>query len=584
MASFDLLLTGGTLIDGTGAPRRVADVGVTGGRIAAVGDLAGAQAKRVIDARNLIVAPGVIDSHTHYDAQIHWDPYCTSSGWNGMTSAVISNCGFGYAPARPDMQVRYMRMMVNTEQVPYEAQAAGLSWGWETFPEWMAHLRRIPKGINLGVYLPMNPLLCYVMGAEEAKRRTATPDERRRMRELLHEAMDAGAIGFSFSYLGVEGNSHVDYDQSPMPTDVMAEEEAFDLCDVLRERGQGVVQLLADMPAAGAPKRAFCEALARRSGRPVIHNVTVVAPGHPELHGATLDWLDDCALRGLDIWTQLGTGRVWFEFNLMDYNGWDSIPVFRALGAPPTPEGRLEIVRSPEYRERLRREYDPFKMLETGSTLENYYLHDVGRAAAFAAEQGRQLGDIARDRGVCITDLFLDLLSESALTAEFRVENVTSHDAQETADVLRHPKVIAGLSDGGAHGKFTSGGQWGVDLIMWLVRENRALELEELHQILSDRTCRAFGFEDRGTIEVGKAADLFVYDLDALGFDRGRFEVLHDLPGGEWRRAARARGVSHMIVGGEVTFDHEHCTGATPGRLLRNASVRAVQLGGVAAE
>jgi N-acyl-D-aspartate/D-glutamate deacylase len=439
--------------------------------------------------------------------------------------------------------------------------------------------------VNLGCYLPMNPLLSYVMGPEDAKQRPASAEERRRMRELLHEAMDAGAIGFSFSYLGIEGNSHVDFDQSPMPSDVMAQEEAFNLCDVLRERSEGVIQLLADMPATGAPKREFCEELARRSGRPVLHNVTVVVPGHPELHRSTLDWLDDCGRRGLDVWTQLGTGRVWFEFNVMDYNGWDSIPVFRALGASPSPEGRLAIVRSAEYRERLRREYDPFKMLETGSTLENYYLHDAGGAEGYAAEQGCQLGEIARRRDVGMTDLFLDLLSESDLRAEFRVENVTSHDAKETGEVLRHPKVIAGLSDGGAHGKFTSGGQWAVDVIMWLVRESGEFELEELHQILSQRTCRAFGFADRGTIEVGKAADLFIYDLEALNFDRGRFDVLHDLPGGEWRRCAPARGVSYMVTNGEVTFDHGACSGATPGLVLRNThEVAAASPHSVAAE
>src|SRR5581483_5811309 len=258
----------------------------------------------------------------------------------------------------PDMHVRYMQMMANTEQVPFTAQAAGLSWDWETFPQWLEHLRKLPKGVNVVSYLPLNPLLSYVIGPDEAKKRPATAAERKRMRELLHEAMDAGAIGFSFSYLGVAGNSHVDFDQSPMPTDVMAPEEAFNLCQVLKERGEGVIQLLAEMPGSANTerRRAFVEELARRSGQVVVHNVMNPIPGHPEHHQEGLRWLDSCARKGLKIYTQSFVQRNWVEFDVMDMNAWDCVPVFRTMTAADTIPARMALVQDPAYRERLRQE------------------------------------------------------------------------------------------------------------------------------------------------------------------------------------------------------------------------------------
>ncbi len=568
MAQFDLVVRGGTIVDGTGAPRFEGDIGICGGTIRAIGDLRDATAMSIVDARGLIVAPGIIDPHTHYDAHINWDPYCAPSGWHGITTVVMANCGFGYAPARRENQKRYMQMMENTEQVPYVAQAAGLSWDWETFPDWLNHLRRLKKGVNVASYLPMNPLMIYVMGVDAAKTRPATRDERRKMRELLHEAMDAGAIGFSFSYLGIAGNTHVDYDRSPMPTDVMAKEEAYNLCEVLRERGEGIVQLLADLPAATAPQREFLEELARRSQRPVFHNVVNVVEGRPDAHRSTLRWIDDCAARGLDIWTQLGAGHLWFQFNVMDYNNWDHMPVFRLLSSQPTREEKLALLSNAEYRERMKREYDPIRMLESGSTIENFLLENTGTAASFAADRGRTLQEIATERGVGIVDLFVGLLVESELSAEFTMNAVPGYNVEHTVEVLRHPRVIPGLSDGGAHCKFFSGGHWAADLVRWLSRDEGAIGLEEIHSILSKRTASIFGFKDRGTLEVDKIADLFIYDYQKLGTDPAGYKVVHDLPGGDWRRLLEPTGISYMIVNGQVTFDHGKSSSATPGKVI----------------
>jgi len=270
--TFDLIVQNGTVIDGTGNDRFKADLGVKHGLIAEIAPKLDAhQAHRTIDASGRFVAPGVIDVHTHYDAQIHWDPYCTGSSWHGTTTVVVGNCGFGFAPcaADPEVRDRYMLMMQNTEQVPYAAMREALGWDWTTFPEYMEHLRRVPKGVNVATYLPMNPLMIYVMGIDAAKSRPATETERARMRQLLNEAMDSGAIGFAFSYLQ-EHNTHVDFDGSVMPSDGMAIEEAYNLAQVLRERGDGMIHALVEVPGA-VNHREITAKLARISGRPVLH-------------------------------------------------------------------------------------------------------------------------------------------------------------------------------------------------------------------------------------------------------------------------------------------------------------------------
>ena len=263
-----------------------------------VDDTGGAE---VIDADGLIVAPGFVDLHTHYDAQIHWDPYCTISGWHGVTSVAIGNCGFGFAPARPDVRERLLQMMTRTEQIPYESmvEGMGLDWEWETLPEWMDHLDRIPKGVNLLSYVPLNPLLVHVMGIEGAKAgRQATPDELGEMKRLIDEAMDAGMMGFSFQRFG-QHSIQADYDGTPMPTDVMPDETLLAFSELLSDRGDGFIQLLNS--TEGQPLQTdstkdidFVEELARRSGRPLLYNAVIALddPGMEDVHKGALAWID----------------------------------------------------------------------------------------------------------------------------------------------------------------------------------------------------------------------------------------------------------------------------------------------------
>ena len=284
MADLDLHIKGGTVVDGTRVPRYRADVWIKDGKIAQVGGRAPGFAKRTIDADGMIVAPGFVDLHTHYDAQIRWDPYCTISGWHGVTSVVLGNCGFGFVPVKPDFRERSMLTMTRTEAIPYESMKVGMKWDWETIPQYLDSLDRIAKGVNVIQYLPTSSLLTYVMGLEAAKTRAATDDERAQMRALLAEGMDAGLGGFSVQRLGPD-STQADFDGSPMVTDTMCDEDILNLARVLRERDEGFVQIT---QATGHIKDdlAFLERLAAEANRPILHNAIAPARHDPESSSA----------------------------------------------------------------------------------------------------------------------------------------------------------------------------------------------------------------------------------------------------------------------------------------------------------
>ncbi|MFN3233675.1 MAG: N-acyl-D-amino-acid deacylase family protein [Alphaproteobacteria bacterium] len=568
MHEFDLLIRGGTIIDGTGMSRFKGDIGIKDGVIAKTGLELTGSAAQVIDAEGKIIAPGVIDLHTHYDAQIHWDPYCTNSGWHGTTSVVVGNCGFGFAPCKPENRDRYMLMMENTEQVPYEVMGRALPWTWETFPQWMDHLRALPKGINISSFLPLNALMIHVMGIDAAKSRPATADERRQMATLLNEAMDAGAIGFAFSYQGMK-NGHTDYDGSPMPTDIMDPEEAFLLGEVLRERGQGFIQVLSDLPGC-ATNRGIIEELAERSRRPILHNILQIMDQAPEYHEGILEWLDDMAAKGHAVYTQAMSMRSWTEFNFVDYNFWDGIdPIFKEFSLAGDAGDKLALAADPDYRARFRATYTPEAMMEAGGPLESFKLVDAHGTAPYADFEGQLLGEIAAARGLGIVDLFFDLFIATDAQAEVRTTLLGTEDPELVAKVLRHPRVLFGASDGGAHVKYWSGGQFSTDVIMWLARESQQMSLEDIHFKLSYLPARFAGFDGRGALLPGYAADVMIYDFDALSCDLSRYRVVNDLPGGDCRRVTYAEGVDAVIVNGQVTFGKgSTCTNAVPGRVL----------------
>ena len=576
MASYDLVIKNGTVIDGTQVPRFFGDLAVRDGVIVEIGaNIPTQAAAQVIDATGLVVAPGVIDPHTHYDAQINWDPYCTSSGWHGNTSFVVGNCGFGFMPCRPSDRERYMLMMENTEQVPVAAMRKALPWTWESFPEWMEHMKRLPKGVNVASYMPLNSLLIYVMGYEAAKTRGATPEERCKMRALLNEAMDAGAIGFGFSYLN-DMNSHKDIDGSPMPTDNMKVEDAYYLAEVLRERDEGVIQILCEL-VSGVRNRHVAEELARISGRPVLHNVVSVSDARPSHHTSVMAWLDECQIKGLNIYSQALAFRVWGEFNAIDQSGWQLVPPFKEFTHAGDASAKVALAANAEFRARAREQYKPELMHGAGTPIESWLLLRAAGAAAWKKYEGMKVAQIAAAVGNLPVDCFFDIVAASNGEADFRSTESGSRNPSYVAQLLKHPRIIPGTSDGGAHVKFFSGGHFATDNIMWLVKETGLMTLEEIHFKLSFLPARILGFAKRGALLEGYSADIYIYDYHQLDYDRSGYEVIRDLPGNDRRRVVRPVGIRYCIVNGAVTLENGKPTGALTGRMLDNS--KRVRLG-----
>ncbi len=303
MTTYDVHIKNGTIIDGTRVPRFKGDLWIKDGLIAKVGGRADGVSDTVIDADGLIVAPGFIDLHTHYDAQIRWDPWCTTSSWHGVTSVVLGNCGFGFAPVRPDFVERSMLTMVRTEAIPLAAMQEGMlpKWDWETIPEYLDSLDKAVKGVNCIQYMPTASLMTYVMGLEAAKSRPATAEERKEMQRLLHEGMDAGLCGFSIQRLG-PNSTQADFDGTPMVTDTMCDDDILALGAVLGERDEGFIQIT---QATGDIKAdlAFVEKLAAVANRPILYNAIAPARKDPNPHRRSLQLATPGAGEGLaDLW------------------------------------------------------------------------------------------------------------------------------------------------------------------------------------------------------------------------------------------------------------------------------------------
>jgi len=573
MADFDLHIKDGTVVDGARMPRYRADVWIRDGRIAQIGGRAPGFARRTIDADGAIVAPGFVDLHTHYDAQIRWDPWCTISGWHGVTSVVLGNCGFGFAPVRPEFRERAMLTMTRTEAIPYNAMASGMRWEWETVPQYLDSLARAPKGVNCIQYMPTASLMTYVMGLEAAKSRAATDAERAEMRRLLAEGMDAGLSGFSIQRLGPD-STQADFDGSPMVTDTMCDEDILNLAAVLRERDEGFIQIT---QATGHIKDdlAFLERLAAAARRPILHNVIVPTRKDPEVHRRSLRWLERCRAKGLPIFGQTGTVRTGFAFTLEHWNLYDASPAWRAI-TTGTREEKLAKMRDPALREALKRETDSadrkLRAIQAGvgGAIHNLVVQWVNDRPELEKYVGKSLGQIAADEGRHPIDAMLDLSIAGDLKVEFLGPN-RGFNADFMAEMTNaSPYTIPGVSDGGAHTKFFCGGAYTTDFLAWLVRDEQKVTLEEAHYRLSALPAHAAGFRDRGVLREGACADVVVYDLERLGIEPEWVgEIAHDFPGGEWRRVQRARGYRAIVVNGEMTFEEGRATGATPGRLLR---------------
>jgi N-acyl-D-amino-acid deacylase len=572
MADYDIQIKGGTVVDGTRVPRYQGDVWIKDGKIAQIGGRSPGFANKVIDANGLIVAPGFVDLHTHYDAQIRWDPWCTISGWHGVTSLVLGNCGFGFAPVKPDFRDRSMLTMTRTEAIPYDSMKAGMNWDWETIPEYLDSLDRSPKGINCIQYMPTASLMIYVMGLDAAKTRPATDAERAEMARLLNQGMDAGLCGFSIQRLG-RNSGQADFDGSPMVTDTMCDEDILNLARVLRDRDEGFIEIT---QATGHIKDdlAFVEKLAETAQRPILFQAITASRTNPDIHRKSLQWVERMRAKNLPIFGQGGTVRSGFALTLEHWNLYDVSTPWRQM-LTGTKEEKIAKMKDPAIREAIKSER-AMRALDRnapgiGGKLPRLIVQWVENKPEIEKYVGKSLGQIAGEEGKHPADVMVDLSLATDLKAEF-LQPEQQFNADYNAEIINESQfTFPGVSDGGAHTKFFTGGAFTTDFLRWIVRDEQKVTLEEAHYRLSALPAHAAGFRDRGYLREGAAADVVVYDLKGLDIEPEWVgEVTHDLPGGEWRRVQRAKGYRSIIVNGVETFAEDKCTGATPGKLLRH--------------
>jgi N-acyl-D-aspartate/D-glutamate deacylase len=563
MSQYDVVIKDGLVFDGTGAPRVRADVAISDGRISAIGRIDAADADSVVDARDMHVAPGFVDLHTHYDAQVFWDPYLTLSGWHGITSVAIGNCGFGFAPVQPDLREYAMRSMTRVEAIPYESMRQGMPWDWVTFPEFLDSVDATPKALNILPYVPAGPMLVEVLGLDGAKEgRLPTDAEHERLAALLDAAMDAGGCGWSAQRLPPTGPAAVqrDFDGSPMPTDVMHDETARVFARVLARRNQGVQQITLTTDDI-RHDIAHLEEIATLSGRPILHNVVQAFETKPHVHRKAIDWLERCRERGIPIYGQGVTTDAGFTFTFEDWNLYDDSQTWMEA-TTGTLEERLHKLGDPARRQGLK-DHPPYVAtapLDTVTVL-------APKSSSTQQFAEMSVGQVAELTGKHPVDAMLDIAVADRLQTEFYVA-----PPQGSSDLLReivqYPHMLFGVSDGGAHTKFLTAGRYPTETLSQQVRDNGWITYEEAHRRLSGLPAQLAGFHDRGLLRVDGPADVVVYDPANL--EVGPNHVVEDLPGGEWRRIQKASGYHAVFVNGVQTIADDAQTQRHPGRLLRH--------------
>ena len=563
MARFDRMIRGGMIVDGSRLPRFRGDIGIKDGVVAEIGQIGAGEADEVIDAGGLIVAPGFVDLHTHYDAQLFWDPYCTLSAWHGITSVVIGNCGFGSAPVRPAERERAMLTMTRVEAIPMASMKEGMPWNWVTFPEFLDAVDRAPKAVNILPYVPISPLLIWVMGFEAAKAgKLPTPEQHAELKRLLNEAMDAGACGWSAQRMLPTGPAAVqrDHDGTPMPTDVMHDDTCREFARVLADRNDGFMQMLL-VSGDNTRDRLFYEEMATLSGRPIIMNVVQAFDDRPHIHRKILEWLKSCRERGIRVVGQGLTTDAGFTFTFENWNLFDDQQDW-CDATTGTHAERLAKLADPARRPALRKN---LPVTAVGP------LPDIAIVGPKLAKNKQwldyTLAHAGEKMGKHPVDVMLDMAVEENLETEFFAAPPNGK-IEYLKELVDDPYVLFGVSDGGAHTKFLTAGRYPTETICKVVREHRMISLEEAHWRLSALPAEVAGFHGRGILKKGAPADIVIYDYDGLKVLPD--EIAHDLPGGEWRRIQRAEGYRYILVNGEVTMRDGLPTNTHSGRLLRH--------------
>jgi N-acyl-D-aspartate/D-glutamate deacylase len=562
MAEHELVIRGGTVVDGTGSPSRTADVAVSGGVITAVGDVDGSGTSE-LDAGGLLVTPGWVDIHTHYDGQVTWDPEMTPSSWHGVTTVVMGNCGVGFAPVRRGEEAFLIELMEGVEDIPGTALHEGIRWEWETFAEYLDALEATPRVLDVAAQVPHAAVRAYVMG--DRAHDEATADEVVDMAAIVEAAMRAGAVGFTTSRTILHSSKHGLVPGTTAPLD-----ELYALADAVGAAGHGVVEIIDDAFAAGGNHDQLVE-LAKRAG--TVTYSLAQAPFAPEGYLTALEHASDDAAAGRSIVPQVSNRPTGMLFGLQSsLHPFTTHPTYRALRDLPLPV-RVARLRQPEVRAALLSEEPATNNRIAIALMQRWdQIFPLGEepdyepppstsVAAVAAATGREPQEV-------VLDWLLERDGEALLFAPLASYVNGDHEAIRT--MMTHPATVLGLSDGGAHcGLICDASMPTYQLTHWARDRARGdrLSIEQAVRLQTGRTAEVYGLHDRGTLTVGKRADVNLIDLDALRLHSP--EMVFDLPADGRRLVQKVDGYVATLVSGEVTFEHGVPTGARPGRLIR---------------
>ena len=569
----DVVLRGGLVVDGTGGPSFVGDVAIRGGRIAEVGARSRNPTGRVVDVSGLVVAPGFVDVHTHYDAQVLWDPLLGASAQYGVTTVVMGNCGIGLAPLRPGDEPFLVQLLASVEGMPKSALETGVAWDWQGFGD---YLDRLDGGLgpNVVALVGHSPLRYSVMGADACERPASGP-ELTRMRDLLRDALTAGAWGFSSSAAG----THNDLAGRPAPSRLAEVAELEALAGVVGEFPFGIIGMSPESKLRGltAGDRSMLSMLSLRGGASVNWNPLLHTPHIPDLWKVNLSASDEAATIGARVFAVFNpssTGGSRVDLNSLFL--FAALPHWKPLASLSTGE-KLAAFSDPAVRrdlaDDLERDSSMGLLTARLRTMWDILRVTEVHSARNAAHLGRLVGDIARESGRTPLDTMLDLAITDGLQTVFMQEDVRKEDAaaKDAFDAMvASPHVLFGGSDAGAHLDMLANESLPARTLAWRVRDQGSLAIEEAIRRFTSAIADAIGLAGRGRLAPGMAADVVVFDLERVG--AGDAHVASDLPGGGGRLVTEARGVQYTIVNGEIVFAGGTATGSLPGGLLRSGT------------
>jgi len=560
----DLIIRGGTLIDGTGDPARPADVGISGGRIAEIGSDLGA-ARRELDACGLLVTPGWVDVHTHYDGQATWDSLLSPSCWHGVTTVVMGNCGVGFAPVRPGSHEYLIKLMEGVEDIPGTALAEGIDWSWESFPEYLDALERRPHSIDIGAQVPHGALRFYVMGERGADHtQVPTAAEIDQMGELVREAVLAGALGFTTS----RTKNHRTSDGRFTPSLTATPEELVGISQRFGEAGQGVFEIVSDF-VDGRDEWSLLQKMVEVSGRPMSISLAQ-ADQAPERWRDSLRLLDSLNAAGLPMKAQVATRAIGILLGLeATMNPFSSHPSYRTIADLPFAE-RVARMRDPELRRKILSEKVAPGLANLVAEYEKLFV--LGDPPDYEPAPSSSIGAEARRRGLPpqehVYDLLLQQEGRALLYRPFL--NYSDGNLDSTRAMLQHAHTVPGLGDAGAHCGLICDGSFPTYLLSHWGRDRSRgdkLPVEWLVKRQTADTADLVGLRDRGRIAPGLRADINLIEFEALGIRHP--EIVYDLPAGGKRLIQKATGYRATVQNGELTFEDGEETGALPGRLIR---------------